>query len=235
MSTLTDDNLSMCARHINYRRKIQESQEQYHCLGIDDQQLTVLEIGMGIGHLSHYLMTRGHTVIATDTDHTFGWVAKDLRIIYDVAYQRLMPQPQKRLFEYHGFSHQSVQQFQKLNSYLPQGKKYDLILFVNSSMHHGPARLQGTPHVPDEKNYRFLVQELFKLCNSDARFIMGFVPEWDDYHGYGCEFLYQHRIKNPNVERLFGHKSVEFHKSTLQSQDQLRVPSLQAHKIIINK
>ena len=90
-----NDQITRCANHIKYKKRIQEAEEIYDYLNIDsNKKLTVLEIGMGIGHLSHYFMSKGHTVIATDTDYNFGWVEnKDLRIIYNIAYKLLDPKP----------------------------------------------------------------------------------------------------------------------------------------------
>ena len=202
--------ITRCARHINYKKRIQEAEEIYNYLNIpSNKKLTILEIGMGIGHLSHYLMTKGHTVIATDVNYSFGWVKnKDLKIIYQIAYKLLDPKPEKKIFEYKMLTHDSKMEFKRLESYLPDNKKYDLILFTANSMHI------DKDIVPKEQDYKFLVQELFKLSNKDARFIMGFYPAFDEYEGYGYKFLYENRIKERFNEKLFGEIAVEFNRAT---------------------
>lgn len=206
----------MAARNIDYYKRWRESESIYQFLDIKDQKdILILEIGIGVGHLSHYLLAQGHQVISVDMKLDFGKEdGRPTADILKIAHDLLDPCPQTKLFEFKGNNNAGDIEFEKLKSYLPPNKKIDLTIFKSASIHEEGSGDGGIGYRFQENDYQYFVDKIFELSNPGSRFILGLYPEFSncDHNGYGNKLFYDNRITNPDEEKLFGKIAMQFYK-----------------------
>lgn len=205
----------MAARNIDYHKRWQESEKIYQYLDIENKKdMLILEIGPGVGHLSHYLISAGHQVISVDMKLDFGMDSgRPTAPILKIAHELLDPKPNIQLFEFMGNCDRGEVEFNKLQSYLPKNKKIDLTIFKSASIHEEGSGDGGLGYRFIESDYQYFVKKIFELSNPGASFILGLYPEFSnpDYQGYGFKFLYDNRIESSEHEKLFGKIAMRWH------------------------
>ena len=157
----------------DYEERMKESKQIASIIDIKPNS-KILEIGMGSGHLAHYLLKQGHTVFATND------------IDDEIKDCHLNPYAHAISWKYEG-TKTDVKRLQCFCEICNEFGYYDYIIANNNAMH---SECGGEIH--KEEDYEHLVKGLLNITRVGGEIWLGFNPSLNS------EYMKQYKISTPN-------------------------------------